>query len=106
MEVYGATGYAITVGSDQVRLRYENGKDERTITAPSLDPLHRDSHSYLAAALHGHVIPKGDLSALDTNVTVMRILDVAREGARTGRSVKLPHIAIESGVCASFATMR
>jgi glucose-fructose oxidoreductase len=29
--------------------------------------------------------PKGDLTALDTNVVVMQILDAARESARTGR---------------------
>lgn len=89
MEVYGATGYAITVGPDQVRLRYQNDKDEHAVTAPPLDSLHRDSLSYLAAVLHGQVKPKGDLSALDTNVTVMRILDAARESARTGKTIEL-----------------
>ena len=33
--------------------------------------------------------PKGDLTALDTNVIVMQILDAARESVRTGRAVKL-----------------
>jgi glucose-fructose oxidoreductase len=45
--------------------------------------------SYLAAVLRGQLDPKGDLTALDTNVIVMQILDAARESARTGRSVKL-----------------
>jgi hypothetical protein len=41
------------------------------------------------AVLNGKIADKGDLSALDTNVTVMQILDASRESARTGKSVKL-----------------
>jgi hypothetical protein len=37
-------------------------------------------------------VPKGDLTALDTNVIVMQILDAARESARTGRTVKLSRL--------------
>jgi nucleoid DNA-binding protein len=39
--------------------------------------------------LSGKIQSKGDLSALDTNVVVMQILDAARESARSGRSVQL-----------------
>src|SRR5208337_425522 len=87
MEVYGSTGYAITVGADKLRLRLQNERDENTSTAPSLNANERDSLSYLAAVLHGTIQDKGDQSSLDTNVTVMKILDAARESARTGRSV-------------------
>ncbi|MGB8261092.1 MAG: Gfo/Idh/MocA family oxidoreductase [Terracidiphilus sp.] len=89
MELYGSTGYAITVGGDKLRLRHEHDAEERTTTAPPLDPARRDSLSYLAAVLGGKLEPKGDLSALDTNVVVMQILDAARESARTGRTVTL-----------------
>jgi len=33
------------------------------------------------------------LSALDTNVIVMQILDAARESVRTGRTVRLTRVA-------------
>jgi predicted dehydrogenase len=89
MEVYGATGYAITVAGDKVRIRHEHDQDEHLETAPSLPSNERDSLAYLAAVLRGQIVPRGDLSALDTNVTVMQILDAARESARTGRTVKL-----------------
>ncbi len=36
MEVYGATGYAITVGADQLRMRHEHDAAEHLMTAPSL----------------------------------------------------------------------
>ena len=92
MEVYGATGYAITVGADELRLRHEHDSGEQKISAPALHSNEKDSLSYLAAVLRGEIEPKGDQSALDTNVVVMQILDAARESARTGRTVKLNRI--------------
>src|SRR5580692_6864915 len=72
MEVYGATGYAITVAADHLRVRHEHDNEERTVTAEPLTGSQRDSLSYLAAVLRGQITPKGDLSALDTNVIVMQ----------------------------------
>jgi len=92
MEVYGATGYAITVGPDKVRLRHEHDSDERLTTAPSLTGPQNNSLSYLAAVLRGELEPKGDLTALDTNVVVMQILDAARESVRTGKTVRLTKV--------------
>ena len=45
---------------------------------------------YLTAVLNGTLKPQGDLTALDTNIVVMQILDAARTSAQTGRTVKLP----------------
>jgi predicted dehydrogenase len=89
MEVYGATGYVDTVRKDGLRVRFPGEDDEhvekaQALQAPQDDPLH-----YLVAVLNGHLQPKGDLSSLDTNVTVMRILEAARESARTGRTITL-----------------
>jgi predicted dehydrogenase len=92
MEVYGATGYAITVGPDKVRLRHEHDSEEQTSTAAPLSESQSNSLNYLAAVLRGQSDPKGDLTALDTNVIVMQILDAARESARTGKSVKLTKV--------------
>jgi len=89
MEVYGATGYAITVGADKLRVRRAGENEDRTAEASSLSSNERDSLSYLAAVLHGTIQDKGDQSSLDTNVVVMQILDAARESARTGQTVRL-----------------
>jgi predicted dehydrogenase len=89
MEVYGATGYAITVGSNQVRLRHQQDAEEQLTTAAPLTPPQNDSLNDLAAVLQGRIEPKGDLSSLDTNVVVMQILDAARESARTGKTIRL-----------------
>ena len=88
LEVYGATGYALTEGNDKLRVRKQNGGDE-TIAAPALAPPEDNSLDYLAAVLNGQIESKGDLTALDTNVVVMQIMDAARESARTGKTVRL-----------------
>jgi glucose-fructose oxidoreductase len=91
MEVYGNAGYAITVGADRVRVRYrgEKAEPDAPLTAPPLPELQRDSLSYLAAVLRGHLQPDGDLSSLETNVVVMQILDAARRSAQTGKTAVL-----------------
>jgi len=89
MEVYGATGYAITVGADKLRLRHEHDAEEQLSTAAPLSGPNDNSLNYLAAVVGGQLEAKDDLTALDTNVVVMQILDAARESARTGKSVRL-----------------
>ncbi len=89
MEVYGATGYAITVGPDQIRERHQHDHEEQLTTAPRIDGPESNSLDYLAAVLNGQIKDQGDLSALDTNVIVMQILDAARTSAREGRTVRL-----------------
>jgi predicted dehydrogenase len=93
MEVYGATGYAITVGPDRMRIRHEHDSEEQQTTAERLPAPHADSLSYLAAVLRGEIKPEGDQSALDTNVVVMQILDAARTSVRTGQTVKLSRVS-------------
>jgi predicted dehydrogenase len=89
MEVYGATGYAITVGPDQLRMRTKGQAQESETTAPPLTPPNDGSLHYLAAVLNGSLKPSGDLTSLDTNVVVMQVLDAARQSARQGRTIKL-----------------
>jgi predicted dehydrogenase len=91
MEVYGATGYLITVGTDHIRLRLEHESQEHSEAAPALPAEQRDSLSYLEAVTANKVDTKGDLSSLETNIKVMQILDAARQSAKTGQSVRLRH---------------
>ena len=89
MEVYGTEGTAVTVGPSGMRTRLRPAQAETAVEAPPLAPQHSGSLAYLAAVLHGQVQPLGDLSALDTNLVVMQILDAARTSAATGRTVTL-----------------
>ena len=89
MEVYGNGGYAITVGSHDLRVLYHGQEAESELTAPPLTESESNSLDYLAAVLHGQIHPDGDLSALDTNMVVMQILDAGLRSAKTGRTVTL-----------------
>jgi predicted dehydrogenase len=87
MEVYGQTGYAITVARDAVRVRLP-GQDEKLHDAKPLDPRESDSVNYLRAVIQDGMPPQG-LSSLETNMIVTEILDAARQSAATGKTVQL-----------------
>ena len=91
MEVYGERGYVLVPDRAALRLRRDESKPEEPVTPGPLPDERREPFAYLAAVVRGRVVVEPtDLSALANNVTVARILDAARESARTGRTVKLP----------------
>jgi glucose-fructose oxidoreductase len=89
MEVYGAKGYVDTVKADNLRVRLPGDAEEHAEAASPLSSPQDNSLNYLVAVLEHRLEPKGDLSSLDTNVAVVRILDAARQSARTGHTVQL-----------------
>lgn len=89
MALYGTRGSAVTVGANKLRVRYEGQGQPTLTTPPPLVAPQDDSLHYLVAVLRGKLIPKGDLTALDTNIIVMQILSAARDSARTGRTILL-----------------
>jgi len=89
MEVYGVTGYAITVGADKLRVRYAGEKAESMMSASPVPKAESNSLDYLAGVLRGDIKPDGDPSSLETNLIVMEILDAARRSAKTGKVVEL-----------------
>jgi glucose-fructose oxidoreductase len=89
IEVYGTKGYAIALNPTQVRTRFSEHAPDETTTATPLTPPEDTSLHYLAAVVRGDLKPNGDLTALDTNMVVMQILDAARESAKTGKTVEL-----------------
>jgi predicted dehydrogenase len=88
MEVYGKTGYAITVARDSVRERLTGQNEEKLVDAKPLDPRQDDSVDYLKAVLLDGMRPEG-LSSLETNMVVTEILDAARQSAATGKTIHL-----------------
>lgn len=88
MEVYGRTGYVITVGRDDLKVRRPGEKEEQTIAAQKVPPPYDDSLTFLHAVILDGVKPDG-LSSLETNVIVTEILDAARQSAATGKTVNL-----------------
>lgn len=89
MELYGTKAIVTTVGPSNVRLRTQEKSDEKIESAAQLPASQATSLGYLAAVLRGDIKDQRDLSALDTNLIVMQILDAARTSAATGRTVTL-----------------
>ncbi len=87
MEVYGQTGYVITVRRDDLRVRLKGG-EEQPVAAKPVAPPYDDSLSLLRAVDMDGAAPGGP-SSLDTNVLVAEILDAARRSAASGKSVRL-----------------
>jgi len=88
MEVYGQTGYVITVKRDDVRVRRSGGAEEQ-IAAKPLPAPYDNSLSFLRAVVLNGMKPDGP-SSLDTNLTVTEILDAARRSAASGKTIHLP----------------
>lgn len=90
MEIYGTTGYLVAVDALTMRLRKRGNKAEDLLTLPPAPERVRDPFAYLAAVVRGEeMVTPGNLWSLENNLTVVRILDAARESARTGRTVVL-----------------
>ncbi len=87
MEIYGQTGYAITVGSDGIRERLAK-EQEKQIQAQPLPVPYNNSLAYFRAVIDGEIKSEG-LSSLETNVTVTEILDAARRSAAEGKTIRL-----------------
>jgi predicted dehydrogenase len=88
MEIYGRTGYVITVGRDDLKVRRPGEKEEQIVVARKVPPPYDDSLRFLRAVVQNGVKPDG-LSSLETNVIVTEILDAARQSAATGKTVNL-----------------
>lgn len=89
MEVYGETGYAIALNSTTLRLRNIKSNGEKTLLVSSKDiSVYTDPIAYFADVIRGKIqIPKKGLYSLENNLTVVRILDAARESAKSGKTI-------------------
>ncbi len=91
MEVYGETGYVYADNSTDMRLRNQKDKKEKTmkVAADELN-VYEDPFSYLADVVKGRItVPEFGLYSLATNMTVVKILDAARQSAKTEKTVIL-----------------
>jgi predicted dehydrogenase len=88
MEVYGQTGYVITVKRDDIRVRRAGGTEEQ-VAAKAVPAPYDNSLAFLKAVVVNGMKVDGP-SSLDTNVTVTEILDAARRSAASGKTIRLP----------------
>jgi predicted dehydrogenase len=93
MEVYGDSGYLIAANSNTMRMRIGTMPTEETkqVTSKNI-AVYEDPFSYFADVINGKVkMTSYDPYSLANNLIVVRILDAARESAKTGKTVILKH---------------
>lgn len=88
MYVYGLKGSIFQLTPTQMETfidRRQSGRFE----APRLESPYNDSFCFLRAVVRNEItLPPYDLSSLENNLMVVRILDAARKSAKTGKPVK------------------
>ncbi len=91
MEVYGDSGYIITINNTDMRLRAAGESAEHLVKVTDKDvPVYTDPFNYLYAVLRKKItVEPNGLYALSTNITAMQILQAAKESAATGKLVML-----------------
>ncbi len=91
IEVYGETGYVIADNNTDMRIRNKSSKGVQTFKVTANDvAVYEDPFSYFADVIKGKIkVSDNGLYSLETNVTVVRILEAARQSARTGKTVRL-----------------
>ena len=91
MEVYGQTGYVISANNTIMRKRNKKskGEEQATITASEVG-VYVDPFSYLSDVMTGKIkVPPYGLYSLENNIMVVKILEAARESAKTNKTVFL-----------------
>jgi predicted dehydrogenase len=89
LQIFGTDGYVLVPQSDVVRMRKAGAPESQIqILGPPKGQGAPDDLSYFLAVARRQIQPSG-MASLDLNITVMEIMDAARESARTGRRVEL-----------------
>ncbi|MCB8946027.1 MAG: Gfo/Idh/MocA family oxidoreductase [Ardenticatenaceae bacterium] len=90
MEVYGQTGQLHALNALDLRIQTQADKEARLEKLEPLAEPVNDPFVYFSAVIrHQTPLHDNDLSALSNNLTVVQILDAARESARSGQVVYL-----------------
>lgn len=86
MHIYGNKGYIYQDTPTKMRVRA--GRSEVQETPPALQPPYNDSFLYLKAAVRKEIqVTPNDLSSLENNLQVVRILDAAVRSGKTGQVI-------------------
>ncbi|TCC93368.1 Gfo/Idh/MocA family oxidoreductase [Pedobacter frigiditerrae] len=88
LEVFGKKGYLQAVNGNT--LRSKNGNNNYDILKlEQSEKNYRDYVPYVTAVLRGEIKPVNDLSSLANNLIVVKILNAAKESAKTGKKVMM-----------------
>lgn len=82
MHVYGSTGYALIDDAENIRYRLEGDPKEKSKKGDLSTAPFDNGFSYFSSAIRGETkIEPCDLSSLEINLTVIEILEAARENS-------------------------
>jgi predicted dehydrogenase len=88
MEVYGKTGFVFCKDGTNMQFKENEKTAIQLLTAPGLNSDRNDPFVYFANVIRGNIkMSAYDLSAPATNEIVMKILDAAKQSAKTGKTV-------------------
>ena len=85
LEVFGLTGYLHALNGNTLQERKKDIYDNLMIKSP----VFQNNLTYLAAVLRGAIQPGNDLSSLNNNLVVVKILEAARQSAKEGKRIVL-----------------
>lgn len=89
MEVYGPAGYIITIDDKQMSIRTKKSKSAYTRIVTEKDiPVYDNPLNYFANVIREkNVVPAFGTYSLENNIMVMRILEAARQSAKSGKVI-------------------
>jgi len=88
MEVFGQTGYIQAVNATTLRIKEKESAPYTEVAAASIAANLTDHLNYLSSILlRNEIKPEHDLSSLENNLIVVKILEAAKTSAKTGRRV-------------------
>lgn len=82
LEVFGKTGYLQAVNNNTVRIKLRGDQSYQILQAEQESAPYKNYISYLSAVLNGKIKPGKDLSSLENNLIVVKILEAAQRSAR------------------------
>jgi len=89
MEVYGKTGFVFCKDGTNMLVKENEKKEAQTLAAQPLAGDRNDPFVYFANVIRGKIkMNTYDLSAPATNEIVIKILEAAKESARSGKVIK------------------
>lgn len=83
MEVFGKTGYLHALNANTLQERLKDSYDHLDVKPAAFT----DNLVYLAAVLRDEIHPENDLSSLENNLIVVKILELAKQSAMEGKRI-------------------
>jgi predicted dehydrogenase len=88
MQVYGKTGFVFCKDGINMQIKEDEKKEAQTLIASPLNNDRNDPFVYFANVIRGKItMNKYDLSSAETNDIVVKILDAARQSAKTRKTI-------------------